>query len=74
MACYTGLNSEAIHASEKPPADTRNSTQRKAPWRLMTKHTFLRMYIKAYIGLSLILLAVIFIAQNATVVEIQLLF
>lgn len=32
------------------------------------------MNIKTYIGLSLLLLVVIFIVQNATVVEIQLLF
>lgn len=32
------------------------------------------MNIKAYIGLTLLLLAVIFIVQNAAVVDIQLLF
>jgi putative membrane protein len=32
------------------------------------------MNIKAYVGLGLLLLVVIFIVQNATVVDIQLLF
>ncbi|MBQ0799369.1 MAG: LapA family protein [Porticoccaceae bacterium] len=32
------------------------------------------MNIKAYIGLALLLLAAVFIAQNTTVVDIQLLF
>ncbi|MGD8484849.1 MAG: hypothetical protein PVF81_08325 [Thioalkalispiraceae bacterium] len=51
--------------------ETARSAKRRGDWRL---NIFFKNVYKAYIGLSLILLAVIFIAQNATVVEIQLLF